>query len=343
MTRHILQRLGQTVIVILGVTVLVFFILRIMPGDPVALMFSGSDDSEFTTMEARREFEAQLGMDRPLPLQYLHFVGELARGDLGTSIRRSEPVTTMIARALPLTIELTLASLVIAIVIAVPVAIVSAMRQNTLFDRGGTALALVGVSLPSFWQGIMLIMIFSVRWPILPVSGVLDLGITLERVTGLPTLDALLTGNWEAVRSLFRHLVLPAITLGTGVAASLVRILRSSLLEIKHQDFVDAFRARGLKERTVMSHMLHNAAPTSVVILGLRIGSLLGGTLVIETVFAYPGMGHLLITSIHMRDFPVVQGVVIVTTLLVIFSNLAADIAHGWLDPRVKLSGKGVA
>lgn len=339
MIRHILHRLGQTVIVVFGVTVLVFVILRVMPGDPVALMFAGDEEGTFGAVEARAEYEARLGLDRPLPLQYVHFVGELARGDLGVSIRRGEPVTAMVGRALPLTVELTLVSLFISLIVAVPIATLSAMKQNTAIDRGGTAIALIGVSLPSFWQGIMLIMLFSVWWPILPVSGVIDLGLSIEHITGFPTLDSILTGNWEAIRSLARHMFLPAITLGTGGAAALVRILRSSLLEIKHADFVDAMRARGLGEPTVVRHMLMNAAPTAVVILGMRIGSLLGGTLVIETVFAYPGMGHLLISSIASRDFPVVQGVVIVTTLLVIFSNFVADIVHGSLDPRIKLSG----
>lgn len=339
MIKYLLHRFGQTLIVVAGVTVIVFIILRIMPGDPVALIFSEVDDDAGDIVAQRAEYEALLGLDRPLPAQYVSFLGELARGDLGDSIvRRGQSVAGMIGRAMPITIELAIAAMVVALLVAVPVAVVSALRQNSLWDRGGTAFALIGVSMPSFWQGIMLIMIFGVWIPILPVSGVMPVGTQITRVTGMPFTDALLTGNWEVARTVARHLVLPAITLGTAVAAQFVRVLRSSLLEVKHQDFVDAFRARGIRERTIVGHMLHNALPTTVVIVGLRVGALLSGTIVIETVFAYPGMGLLLIQAIQARDFPVVQGVVVLMTVLVIAANLIADVVHGWMDPRIKLS-----
>src|SRR5690606_16067762 len=238
MTRLVLQRLGQTAVVLFGVTVIVFAVLRIMPGDPVSLMFSGDDDAG--NLAAREEYAAMLGLDRPLPVQYLSFLEDVSQGDLGKSFRRNVPVSQLVGEALPLTIELTLAGLFIAIAIAVPVAILSALKQNSIWDRGGTFLALIGVSMPSFWQAIMLILILAVTFPILPVSGVIDIGLSVERVTGLPTLDSILTGNWEAMRSLLAHLVLPAFTLGTGVAAQFTRVLRSSLLEVKHQDFIDA-------------------------------------------------------------------------------------------------------
>jgi ABC-type dipeptide/oligopeptide/nickel transport system permease component len=335
--KYILQRLGQTLIVVLGVTVIVFGILRVMPGDPVQLMFGEGDDTDLGA--ARERYEQILGLDQPLPVQYVNFLGEISRGDFGNSIvRGGEPVSSMIGRALPLTIELATVSLIIALVIAIPIAILSALRQNTLLDRGGTAFALIGVSMPSFWQGIMLIMFLAVWVPIFPVSGVMAANISIERITGMPLTDAILTANWEGAWDVARHIVLPAITLGTAVAAQFVRVLRSSLLEVKHQDFIDAFRARGLRERTIVRHMLHNALPTTAVIVGLRVGVLLSGTIVIETVFAYPGMGYLLIQAINARDFPVVQGVVVLLTVLVIFSNLAADVIHGWLDPRIKLS-----
>lgn len=336
MVNYILQRLGQTLVVVLGATVIVFFILRVMPGDPVMLMFGDGDDMNMA--EARQRFEQILGLDQPLPVQYLNFLGEIARLDFGTSITRGgEPVINMVGRALPLTIELSIMSLIIALIIAVPIAILSALRQNTLWDRGGTALALVGVSLPNFWQGIMLIMFLAVWTPLFPVSGVIDVRLNVATITGMAFTDAVLTGNWEAAWSVLRHMALPAVTLGTSIAGQFVRVLRSSLLEVKHQDFIDALRARGLRERVVVGHMLHNALPTTVVIVGLRIGALLSGTIVIETVFAYPGMGYLLVQAINARDFPVVQGVVVLLTVMVILANLFADIMHGWLDPRIKL------
>lgn len=342
MAKYILHRLLQTLIVVLGVTVIVFVILRIMPGDPVQLMFGEGDDANLG--EARERYEQMLGLDQPLPIQYLKFLGQIFTGDFGNSIiRGGEPVLEMVGRALPLTLELAIASLVVALLIAVPIAILSALKQNTLWDRGATALALVGVSMPSFWQAILLILLLAVWVPIFPVSGVLDPQLKIHAITGMPLTDSILTGNWEAAWSVFRHLILPAVTLGTHIAGQFVRVLRSSLLEVKHQDFIDAIRARGVKESSVIGHMLHNALPTTVVIVGLRIGALLSGTIIIESVFSYPGMGFLLIQAINSRDFPVVQGVVVLLTVMVIFSNLIADIVHGWLDPRIKLGGKGAA
>lgn len=341
MTRFILYRLLQTCVVVLGVTVIVFFILRVMPGDPIQLLFGDGDDADLGA--ARQRYAEMLGLDQPLPVQYVKFLGEILTFNFGNSlIRGGEPVIDMVSRALPLTVELSLVSLVIALLIAVPVAILSALKQNTIWDRGATSLALVGVSMPNFWQGILLIIFLAVWIPIFPVSGVMDQHLTVTRVTGMPLTDAVITGNWEAARSVFMHLMLPAITLGTSIAGQFVRVLRSSLLEVKHQDFVQAFRARGISERNITKHMLHNALPTTVVIVGMRIGALLSGTIVIETLFAYPGMGFLLVQGINARDFPVVQGVVVLLTVMVILSNLAADIMHGCLDPRVQLGrGKG--
>jgi ABC-type dipeptide/oligopeptide/nickel transport system permease component len=338
-----LQRFWETLVVVLGVTVIVFFILRVMPGDPVQLMFGDGDDANLG--EARLQYQEALGLDQPLPVQYFRFLGEIARGDFGNSIvRGGEPVINMIGRALPITVELSIFSLIVALLIAVPIAILSALKQNTIWDRGGTALALVGVSMPSFWQGIMLIMFLAVWIPVFPVSGVLDARLSVMRITGMPLTDAVISGNWAAAWSVLRHIALPAFTLGTSISGQFVRVLRSSLLEVKHQDFIDAFRARGISERAVVAHMLHNALPTTAVIVGMRIGSLLSGTIIIETVFAYPGMGYLLVQAINSRDFPVVQGVVVLLTVLVIICNLAADIIHGWLDPRIKLAGgKGAA
>lgn len=327
--------------VVLGVTIIVFFILRVMPGDPIQLLFGDGDDADIGA--ARQRYIELLGLDQPLPIQYLKFVSEILRLNFGNSlIRGGEPVIQMVGRALPLTIELSLVSLAIALAIAIPVAILSALKQNTAWDRGATSLALVGVSMPSFWQGILLIMFLAVWYPIFPVSGVMAQHLSVPRVTGMPLTDALIAGNWEAARSVFMHLMLPAITLGTSIAGQFVRVLRSSLLEVKHQDFIQAFRARGISERNITLHMLHNALPTTAVIVGMRIGALLSGTIVIETLFAYPGMGFLLVQGINARDFPVVQGVVVLLTVMVILSNLAADIVHGWLDPRIKLGrGKG--
>lgn len=341
MAKFIFFRLLQTFIVVLGVTVIVFVILRVMPGDPVQMLFGDGEDGDITA--ARERYTQMLGLNQPLPWQYLRFLGEILTFNFGNSlIRGGEPVIDMIARALPLTLELSVVSLIIALLIAVPVALLSSIKQNTFWDRGATSLALVGVSMPSFWQGILLIMFVAVWVPIFPVSGVMAQNLVATRITGMPFTDAILTGNFQVAGSVLHHMMLPALTLGTSIAGQFVRVLRSSLLEVKNQDFIQAFRARGISEAGVIWHMLHNAMPTTAVIVGMRIGALLSGTIVIETLFAYPGMGFLLVQGINARDFPVVQGVVVLLTVMVIVSNLAADLVHGWLDPRVKLGqGKG--
>ncbi len=342
MTKFVLKRLAHTVIVLLGVSVMVFFLIRYLPGDPLDVLFTQGSGDEVTAAddlaEGRRRFAEGIGMVGSLPSQYLNFLSEIVQGDLGTSIFRRIPVSTLIATTLPLTLQLAIAGQIVNILLSLPLGIVGALKQNSIWDRGGTAFALIGTAMPNFWQGIMLILIFAVWWPILPVSGVMDLGLSVEHITGIPIVDAFVTGNWPAFWSIIRHLILPAITL--GASASLVRILRSSLLEVKHQDFMDAYRARGLRERSVTSHMMRNALPTTVVIFGIRLGAIIGGSVVVETVFAYQGMGWLLINAINQRDYPLIQGIVLTFTVFTVLANLLSDIVHGWLDPRVKVEAK---
>lgn len=338
MTKFVLKRLAHTVIVLLGVSVMVFFLIRYLPGDPVDLMFDGGDDE--ATAEAiaagREAFAEGRGLSGSLPSQYFSFLGEISRGDLGTSLFRNVSVTTLIRQTLPLTFQLAVAGQLVNMLLSFPLGMLGAAKQNSIWDRGGTALALIGTAMPNFWQGIMLILVFAVWIPIFPVSGVMDLGIDLREVTHIPVVDAVITGNWAAFKSLLMHLALPAITL--GASASLVRILRSSLLEVKHQDFMDAYRARGVRERSVTLHMLRNALPTTVVIFGIRLGTIISGSVVIETVFAYQGMGWLLINGINQRDYPLVQGIVLTFTVFTALASLLTDIVHGWLDPRVKVT-----
>lgn len=335
MLTFILRRLGQTVLVLIGVSIIVFSLVHLTPGDAVDTMFEG----ENVSAEQREAYRAQLGLDRSLPEQYVNYAVGAVQGDLGTSVRRGVPVLGMVMAVVPATVELTLAALVVAVIIAVPVAVVSALRQGSAWDRGGSVLALFGISVPSFWLGVMLILIFSVHLQVLPSGGRLGLGTGLSQITGFVTLDALLQGNWDALLSALRHLALPALTLGTAIAATLTRVLRSSLLEVKGQDYVEALRARGLSFRTVLRHMVRNALPASVIVMGVRIGSLLGGAIIIEVVFSWPGIGRLVVEAIQARDFPVVQGAVLILALMFVLVNLATDILQAWLDPRVKLSG----
>jgi ABC-type dipeptide/oligopeptide/nickel transport system permease component len=339
MTSFLLRRVSQTVIVLLSVSVIVFSLIHLTPGDPVDVIFAG----ENVSAEQKDAYRQQLGLDQPMPVQYAQFVGSAATGDLGRSIRRGTPVSSLIASALPATIELTLAAVVIAVVIAVPVALVAALRRGSWWDRTGSVGALFGISMPSFWLGIMFILIFAVRLSVLPPTGRLDHGLGLQRLTGMAVLDSTLTGNWAALRSALLHLVLPAITLGTAIAATMMRVLRSGLLEVKNQDYVDALKARGLRFRTTVSHLLRNALPATVTVMGIRIGALLGGAIVVETVFSWPGLGRLIVDAIRARDYPVVQGAVLVMAVLFTLINLSADLINGWLDPRIRHGRKETA
>lgn len=337
MLGFILRRLWQTVLVLFGVSIIVFSLIHITPGDAVDVMFAG----ENVSAEQREEYRHQLGLDQPLIQQYFNYMLGVLQGDLGTSVRRGTPVSGIIAETVPPTVELTLAALLVAIVIGVPVAVISALRKGSVWDRGGSVVALFGISMPSFWLGIMLILIFSVGLQWFPASGRIDVGTGMAQITGFLLVDAVLQGDWSAFWSGLRHITLPAITLGTAITATLSRVLRSGLLEVKGQDYVDALRARGLSFATVLRHMLRNAMPTTLIVMGVRIGSLLGGAIVVEVVFGWPGLGRLVVDAIQNRDFPLVQGAVLVLAVLFVVVNLLTDILQAWLDPRVKLSGGG--
>lgn len=337
MLAFIIRRLWQTVLVLFGVSIIVFSLIHITPGDAVDVMFAGENVSP----EQRELYRQQLGLDQPLVQQYFNYMLGAVQGDLGTSIRRGTPVAGIIGSTIPATVELTLAALIVAIVIAIPIAVVSALRQGSVWDRGGSVLALFGISMPSFWLGIMLILIFGVALQWFPASGRLGSGTGLSQITGFVLIDALLQGNWAAFRSGLMHVALPAITLGTAITATLSRVLRSGLLEVKGQDYVDALRARGLDFRTVLRHMLRNALPATVIVMGVRIGSLLGGAIVVEVVFGWPGLGRLVVDAIQNRDFPLVQGSVLVLAVLFVLVNLITDIVQAWLDPRIKLTSGG--
>jgi ABC-type dipeptide/oligopeptide/nickel transport system permease component len=236
-------------------------------------------------------------------------------------------------------VELTLAALLVAILIAVPLALVAARRPGTLWDQGGTVASLFGISMPSFWLGIMLILVFAVKLNILPASGVVDPGSDVPVRTGFSLVDALLAGDPNAFGDALLHLLLPAITLGAAVAATIARVLRSSLIEVGGQEHVEALHARGLRASSIIRHLLRNALPATVVVVGVRIGALLGGAIIVETVFSWPGMGWLIVQSIGQRDYPVVQGAVLTIAVLVALVNFATDLLHAWLDPRVQLVG----
>jgi peptide/nickel transport system permease protein len=290
--------------VLIGVSLVVFLMLHLVPGDPVTVMFADTPLSP----EQVRTLRERLGLNDPLAVQYVRYIANAAHGDLGHSIRTGRPVTREIFSQILSTVELTFAAVGMALVLGVVLGCLAALRRNTWIDGASMVVALLGVSMPSFWLGLMLIFLFSVRLNWLPAVG----------GTGL------------------KGLILPAIALGLYAAAIIARVARSSMLEVLGLDCIRTARAKGLRERTVIArHALRNALIPIVTIVGLQIGTLLSGAVIIETVFSRRGLGRLIVNSILAKDFPMVQGAVLVTALIYVLVNLLADLAYVWLDPRI--------
>lgn len=314
MGRYVFRRLVQMVPVLLLVSLIVFSLLHLTPGDPAISMLG-----EEATPESVAALRAKLGLDQPLPVQYVRWLGAVLQGDLGRSIRSNQPVSEAILDRLPVTIELSLLSALIALVIAIPAGIISAMRRNSALDTSATTMALLGVSLPNFFLAILLIFLLSLKLGWLPPIGY------------TPFLD-------NPAENL-KKMIMPAITLGTALSAIVMRMTRSSLLEILDQDYVRTARAKGLNEANVVRrHALRNALIPVVTVVGLQIGGLLGGAIITESIFVLPGIGRLLVDSIFQRDFPLVQGVVLFASLAFLFANLAVDLLYAVLDPRIRYS-----
>src|SRR5437667_2599488 len=312
MGRLVLHRLAATVPVLLLVTAGVFALLHLTPGDPIDAMMAESMDAE-----AKASLRKELGLDRPIHEQYAAWMRRLLRGDLGRSIRNGEPVIENVSRRIRPSLELALLAMAVSLLIAFPVGIVSAARRNTAVDRAGTSFALFGICMPNFLLALLLIFVFGVTLHWLPISGYVD-----------PLED-----GWDGLRSL----VLPAVTLGLALAAVITRTLRSSLLEALGEDYVRTARAKGVSEWGVVGgHVLKNAMIPVVTVLGLQLGTLIGGAVITEYVFALPGVGRLVVDAVFARDYPLVQGVILLIAVGFIVSNLLVDLLYGWLDPRIR-------
>ncbi|MBI2525229.1 MAG: ABC transporter permease [Candidatus Rokubacteria bacterium] len=314
-----IEFLARRVLVLIPVlflmSVIVFGVLRLIPGDPVDVMM-GSDQVD---AEARQALRHELGLDLSLPHQYLRWVGRVGRGDLGRSVRNRESVLALIADKLPKTLLLATASALVALAVALPLGIVAAVRRNTAADYAAMVIALLGVSVPNFWLGILLVLGFALGLGWLPSQGY----------------ASLITHPGEALQ----YLVLPALTLGLAMAGVVTRMVRSSVLEAIGQDYVRTARAKGLSERGVVwKHALKNALIPTVTVVGLQFGTLLGGAVVVEQVFSWPGIGWLVVHSIFARDYPVVQGVTLVVGVLFVVINTAVDVLYSALDPRVRVA-----
>jgi len=302
--RFLVRRILLTIPVLLGVATLVFSLIHLIPGDPVQSMLG-----EGAPQESVNELRSRLGLDRPLYVQYFSFLNGVAHGNLGTSLRTSESVTRAIADRLPATFELAAAAMLVAVVIAIPLGVIAAAGAGSFVDHIATTLALIGISMPNFWLGPLLAIVFAVELGWLPVSG----------------------------RGTLAQLVLPAVTLGAPLAAVLARTTRASVIDELRELYVMAARARGVsRARAVLKHAFRNSLIPIVTVLGLQLGAVLTGAVITETIFAWPGVGRLLIQSIGFRDYPLVQGCILLIALTYVSMNLLTDLAYGLLDPRIR-------
>jgi peptide/nickel transport system permease protein len=321
MARYLGRRLLQSLVLLWIVLTVTFFLLHLAPGDPMSRYYRPDIPAE--TVAGIRH---GLGLDRPLAEQYARWIGSFVRGDFGVSLRYVRPVREVLAEAIPNTLRLTGAALLLNILVGSCLGVLSAMKRFSVFDRVNTVAALFVYSIPSFWLGLMLIMLFSLKLGVLPSSH-------------MESIDAASLSGWALAADRLKHLVLPAFVLGIASAASTARFMRGSMLDVLREDYIRTARAKGLPERTVMlKHALKNAALPVVTIIGLSFPFLFGGAVVVETIFSWPGMGGLTVDSIYARDYPVVLAINFVVAAMVIVGNLLADVAYGLLDPRVAAS-----
>lgn len=304
MLSYIVRRIALTIPVLLGVATLVFLLIHLVPGDPAEAMLGDS-----ASPADLADLRTKLGLDEPVLTQYRHFLTGLVKGDLGRSFRYDTPVTQEILQRLGPTAQLALAAMAVAMIIALPLGIIAALFHRRAIDHAATTLSLLGISMPNFWLGPLLAIVFAVGLGWLPVSG---------------------TGSW-------RHLVLPAVTLGAALAAMLTRMTRATLIDELRELYVTAARARGLsRSRAVVVHAFRNSLIPVVTIIGLQLGAVLTGTIITETIFSWPGVGRLLIQAINFRDYPLVQGCILFIAVTYVTMNLLVDLAYGWLDPRIR-------
>ena len=334
MARFLLHRFLSLIPTLLGISVLVFFMIHLIPGDPAEMMLG-----ERASEQSLRQVREELGLNRPLHVQYGLFMSRLLRGDLGRTLKTNEKITTEIAERFPATIELSIAAMIIATVFGMTAGIISATRQYSVFDYGSMVLSLVGVSMPIFWLGLVLMIIFSLNLGWLPLSGRLSYDVSLETITRIYLLDSLLTRNWAAFRDALWHLAMPAFTLSTIPMAIIARITRSSMLEVLRQDYIRTARAKGLAPLTVyLKHGLRNALIPVITVIGLQFGILLGGAILTETIFAWPGIGKWILDAVYARDFHAVQGGTMLVAATFVLINMLVDILYAWVNPRIKVS-----
>jgi len=356
LTRYIIRRLLLLIPVLIGISIVTFAMLRLIPGDPAQVMLG-----EHATQEAVADIRARLGLDQPIHIQYLHYIESVLRLDLGRSIKTNRPVLQEIGQRLPATVELTLGAMLVACAIGIPAGMLAAYRHNSTFDLATMFAAMLGTSMPIFWLGLMLAYVFGFRLGWLPPSSRLTIGVEMKTIaeawglssgatgpstvsiisadeffSGFFVLRAILTGNLPALGNVLSHLILPSVALGSIPMALIARMTRSSMLEVLGEDYIRTARAKGLRERVVLlRHALKNAFLPIVTVIGLQLGWLLGGAILTETIFSWPGLGRLVVDRILFRDYPAVQGSVLAIALIFVVVNLLVDLSYAYLDPRI--------
>ncbi len=334
MWKYIIKRLFSLLPVLLGITLLVFTLLHLIPGDPAVVLLG-----ERATPEQIEAFRQQLGLNQPLPLQYITFIGRLIRLDFGSSIISGIPIAEEIKIRWPATFELSVSAMLIAVVLGVPAGIMAAVRKNSWLDNLLMSGSLIGVSLPVYWLGLLLIYLFAVNWQWLPPSGRISVesAFNFQAITGFYLLDSLLKLDLKMFANVISHLILPALTLGTIPLAIIARITRSAMLETLSQDYIRTARAKGVTARSiVVKHALKNAFLPIITTIGLQFGTLLSGAILTETIFSWPGIGSWLYEGILARDYPVVQGGVVFVSVAFVIINLLVDLSYAFFDPRIQ-------
>jgi peptide/nickel transport system permease protein len=318
--------------VLVGLSLIVFFMIRAIPGNPAQVILG-----QLATKEAIDSLTKELGLNEPWYTQYFHYIGNLLTGDLGESLRTKNPISEELWPYLTATLELSLVAIIIAIVVGVNAGIISAWFQNSWFDYSAMLLALIGVSMPIFWLGLMEQWLFAIQWDILPTAGREDIRNPIDSITGLYIIDTLVQGKWGQFAVVIKHLALPSVALATIPMAIIARITRSSMLEVMRSDFIRTARAKGLRMFWVVyRHSLKNAVIPILTVIGLQFGVLLGGAILTETIFSWPGIGRYIYEAIGYRDYPVIQSGILIIALLFVCINLIVDLLYTVIDPRIK-------
>ncbi|WP_315708926.1 dipeptide ABC transporter permease DppB [Brenneria uluponensis] len=336
MLQFILRRLGLVIPTFIGITLLTFAFVHMIPGDPVMIMAG-----EHGISPARHaQLMAEMGLNKPLWQQYLHYVNGVLHGDLGVSLKSRIPVWTEFVPRFKATLELGVCAMIFAVIVGIPVGVLAAVKRGSIFDHTAVSIALAGYSMPIFWWGIMLIMLVSVHFNLTPVAGRVGDTLFLDNshpLTGFMLIDTFIWGDPGDFKDAVMHMILPAVVLGTIPLAVIVRMTRSSMLEVLGEDYIRTARAKGLSRlRVIVVHALRNAMLPVVTVIGLQVGTLLAGAILTETIFSWPGLGRWLIDALQRRDYPVVQGGVLMVATMIILVNLLVDLLYGVVNPRIR-------